>query len=270
MGNCLVTKLKGSVQNSDLDVLGLIKVHYKASTTPNTNNRFLGIGLLQGTPGKVTIVGGNFVQSDLTTVIGTEINFDTSVGNTYQELYISNNECDIYIPKYGIYFLQMCNDHYVSQDTLPTIKDWSWLKYGGTFIGTFYGLCEEHLDLSVFSRHNPSSICTRTLCSGHLSDLANCTNLVYLMLMNSNDTYDGNISDLGTLIKLEMLILNGTKITGTVEALADAQIAAGRTTRSISFNFGNTQNITYQGKTIVSGTLTFSGGSYTVTNVTLP
>lgn len=202
MENCLVTKLKGAVQNSDLDVLGLIKVHYKASATPNTKNRYLGIGLLQGTPGKVTIVGGNFVQSDLTTVIGTEVTFNTSASNSYKELYISNNECDIYIPKYGIYVLQLCNDNYVSQDTMPTIKDWSWLKYGGTFMGNFYGLCDEHLDLSILSRHNPISFCTRTICNGHLSDLAPCTNLVYLQLMNSYDNTSGNIADLGTLTKL--------------------------------------------------------------------
>lgn len=265
MGNCLVTKLKGSVQNSDLDVLGLIKVHYKASATPNTKNRFLGIGLLQGTPGKVTIVGGNFVQSDLTTVIGTEVTFNTSVGNSYQELYISNNECDIYIPKYGIYFLQMCNDNYVTQDTMPTIKDWSWLKYGATFIGNFYGLCDEHLDLSVLSRHNPASICTRTLCSGHLSDLANCTNLVFLQLMYSNNTFDGNIAALGNLVHMVFAILYGN-ISGTIEGFAEAQIAAGRTTGSVNISF-YTRNITYEGNPVSACTIKFSGGSYTVTNV---
>lgn len=267
MGNCLVTKLKGSVQNSDLDVLGLIKVHYKASTTPNTNNRFLGIGLLQGTPGKVTIVGGNFVQSDLTTVIGTEINFNTSVGNEYQELYISNNECDIYIPKYGIYFLVMCNDNFVTQDTMPTIKDWSWLKYGATFTGNFYGLCDEHLDLSVLSRHNPTSICTRTLCSGHLSDLAPCTNLIFLQLMNVNDAYDGNIAALGNIMNLAFVILGGN-ISGTIEGFAGAQIAAGRTTGNVQFSFVVTRNITYEGNPVSACNIKFSGGSYTVTNVT--
>ena len=268
MENCLIIKLKSAVQNSDLDVLGLIKVHYKASATPNTTNRYLGLGLRQGTPGKVTIFGGNFVQSDLTTVIGTEVTFDTSASNVYQELYISNNECDIYIPKYGIYFLVMCNDNYVVQDTLPTIKDWSWLEYGDIFMGNFYGLCDKTLDLSILSRHNPSAFCTRTICSGHLSDLANCTNFINLMLMNTDDTYDGNIAALGNLVNLVFLILNGSNISGTIEGLAEAQIAAGRTTGDISCNFGNTRNITYEGNPVSGAVITFSGGSYTVTNVT--
>ena len=96
-------------------------------------------------------------------------------------------------------------------------------------------------------------------------NLNNIATLTTLHLYQENVT--GDIVNLGKSTSLAFLYLFGTQCYGTIESLAEAQIANGRTSGTLELN-GN-GIITYNGVAIPAGfankkTITFSNGSYTV------
>ena len=96
------------------------------------------------------------------------------------------------------------------------------------------------------------------------SDFLEAVNLTQLSLAN-NQLLRGNVAGLGNCIALTSLTLNTChNISGTLEGLLDAMVAAGRTSGSMSIGLIQSA-VTYNG-TVPSNTLTatFSGSGWTV------
>ena len=98
---------------------------------------------------------------------------------------------------------------------------------------------------------------------GTLSDLVNIPTLTDLNFMYSKNI-TGNISDLSSLTSLESLSVVGTNITGTIESLADGMKNAGRKSGTLTVYSTYMEGVTYNGAIFDYLVITFSEGSYSV------
>lgn len=106
--------------------------------------------------------------------------------------------------------------------------------------------------------------------TGDISSLSALPATMTQISLNNNSEITGNINSLGKFTNLTILGLNGTGITGTVESFVQAMRANGKTTNSEGINIGNTlSNATFNGATIPSGTaktLTWTASTITITD----
>ena len=104
MGNCLVTKLKGSVDNPNLSYIGYIKIHCYPVENPDQETRLVAViaGRTEPEPTVAKIVNneGNcyFTSPDGTANYGTEIQYKQSdAWDNDADFYVSNGRCDVIV-----------------------------------------------------------------------------------------------------------------------------------------------------------------------------
>ena len=188
MKKCLITKLKGSVDNNSLLKLGemRIKVSEDSSNTPSRHK----IALTFYEDTVLSIIGnGYFTNDSLSANNGKSISVKA---NVQTELYVSNGNFEISIPnKYALTYLRIYPS-YISVN----IED---LKYSS-----------ELTNITI----------TETPSYGDISALRNLTKLTHIGAFVCNEIY-GDISALSNLIGLTTLGLNGTKVSGDISALSN-------------------------------------------------
>lgn len=226
MGKCLVTKLNGSVGNTDLPVLGKIRVMFTGTDNKSGNS-----------------IAGNFTLKGSTSTWkgdGT-CNINTPIGDSAYNVkpdknakgillidskkdisYISSTWCygtNVYfadINKYcaGLKNLDLSNTE--QEGDLSEIADLSSLEYlslgsskvTGSFTNAAY---LQNLNGLNINKNN------KIVCS--LSDLSSCFALENLDIRESSVT--GDLSALSTCIKLKSLATEGSGITGSISSLAN-------------------------------------------------
>ena len=226
MGKCLVTKLNGSVGNTNLPVLGKIRVMFTGTDNKNGNS----------ITGHLTLKGSTATwKGDGTCNIGTPIGDSAyNVGpdkNAKGILLIDSKKDIIFISStwcYGtnVYFadinkycssLKILNLSNTEQEgDLSEIADLSSLedlslsssKVTGSFANAAY---LQNLKVLNISKNN------KIVCS--LSDLSSCYSLENLDIRESSTT--GDLSALSTCIKLKSLQTEGSGITGSISSLAN-------------------------------------------------
>lgn len=282
MKNCLVTKLKGTVNNPDLLKLG--EIRFKA-LKPYANGSYLTIGA-----GSAPILCTYLVGSDR------EGNTERTIGaGTSSNLTALDAGAVVSMEKYGITKIA-CNAFEIDFDSLE-FSDMSAMS--GTVV--FVGDCNLSGDMgnivrdtnktnitkiqieadnkstikfsklgqltamtqfialrTVFDGVNLADFSTLTALTliniqgtigstgieGSINSLAGLTSLTTVHLVRSK--INGNISALGALINCGIFdFVECANLTGTLESLIDALRTAGRTGQTI-FNFSGT-NVTYQG-----------------------
>lgn len=99
MGKCLVTKLNGSSNNTELLRLGEMKISINKIDSPNKVTQ--GFYFVVNKAVKLEIIGnGNFTDNTLTVNKGKQI---TLTPNVSQKVYVSNDDFDVAIlDKYSI------------------------------------------------------------------------------------------------------------------------------------------------------------------------
>lgn len=202
--NCLVTKLKGVVNNDDLPVYGELVLE----TRLLTGNYSCGITIEAVEPITVSVRDGGYfstVKANVETDRLTSINIPA---NTSTDLYFANTAPTIHISdKYAVKSLYAIT----SGASNPNFLAFDVAKLEG---------CEALETLRIVF----------TGCYGRASSLGALASLKNVYVSGTGLT--GNIASLGTLTLARILRIYSTGITGTVEAFVAAQIAAGRTTCS--------------------------------------
>lgn len=189
MGNCLVTKLKGIVLNSNLLRVGELRICVHKIDNPNGETQRINLNFTEDV--KLEIIGdGYFTNAKLVSNLGKSL---TAKANTESLVYVSNGNFEIAI--LNKYALTKINTR-TNKNT--AIKDIADLKYSSSL---------NHLSINSVENF------------GSLSDLKSLTSLYFLAVSNAN--IKGSLSDLESLTNLGYIIIGDTsnKLTGDVSSL---------------------------------------------------
>lgn len=191
MGNCLVTKLKGTVQNSNLLRVGEMRICVHRIDNPSSETQRINLNFTEDV--KLEIIGdGYFTNNTLVSNLGKSL---IAKANVETLVYFSNGDFEIAI--LNKYALTKINAKTSKKAAIKDIVD---LKYSSS--------------LSYLAINSVENV-------GYFSDIKSLTNLNYLSVYNAN--INGNLSDLKSLTNLDYLIIGNTsnKTTGNVSSLKD-------------------------------------------------
>ena len=192
MGKCLITKLNGTVNNTNLLKVGEIRIHIKKVDSPTTASQTLGLSFAKDAT--LTIIGdGYFTDKTLTE------NKGKTLTTPFTSVFVSNGDFDIAMQsKYDCtritpYYAGQVEAH-ITYNKIINIDD---LKYS--------------INLTTLYMNGKGT-------TGNLSSLSNLTNLTSIGLSNTSVT--GNIESLKDLKLLSELNLSDTNIMGNLSSIS--------------------------------------------------
>ena len=195
MNKCLVTKLNGSSNNSELLRLGEMRVHFDKSTNPTTSNRGKNIQFTKDS--QLEIIGdAYFTDETLSANLGKKI---TITKVFPKSVYVSNADCDVCI---------------LDKYSLTIINDW--VKNPNNDNGNF------HFDLDglKYSKSLSQLIVPNSKISGDIANLKGLTALTRIDLRNTQ--VSGDIANLKSLTALTGISINNPQVplTGDIGQLS--------------------------------------------------
>ena len=195
MGNCLVTKLKGSVSNNELLRLGEMRM--RIAKVENPTDATQGFRMDVYKPVTLKIIGDGYF-TDKTLVENKGKTITLNIGSN--SVWVSNN--DIKIAILDKYSMVSISNVYIGQTSAPYGRnrylDLSDLKYSAAF---------------NFLNLNNSQV------TGDIANLKNLTALTSLKVFNTQIPLTGNIGDISTLTKCVEIQLKFSKLTGDLAKL---------------------------------------------------
>lgn len=212
MAQCLVTKLKGTVNNNSLPKIGELRIKFRKVSSPSVDSQYLNLSIINTQ--SITIVGdGYFTDSTLSQNKGTTL----SITGNNNIVYVSNTNCEVSIPnKYNITDLNLGNN---SKRIFNKELDLDQLKYSplnsinAPYVNLIGGLDSLKNITSLMSIIMQGSNVT-----GNISSLKNLTLLKTLDLVNTNVI--GDLDNLKGLTSLTSIYLNNTNIAGDISSLS--------------------------------------------------
>ena len=214
--NCLVTKLKSSVSNSNLPKLGCVRIAINTLIDPNVHAQ----NVSGSYSAKYYDTNGNLINT-----------WRQDPFNTYGENYrITTTGVMEITDKYNLSV--EITARYIGSGNGCDIKEFSHCQnlltldllnaYGN---GGFYGNIEELVDVP--------NLTTLDVRSNNITgELENIVVYEGLTVLGVGTKITGDISSIGSLTSLTTLHLKDSVITGTIESFVQAQRQAGRTTNT--------------------------------------
>ena len=225
MGKCLVTKLKGAVDNQNLLRIGEMRIKFNKVSNPTDTTQCIIFKVSRDT--KIEIIGdGYFTDSSLAQNNGKNL---TILANVSTEVYVSNNDIEFSIPdKYAIANI--------------SVKE----QYRGNASFDIEGL--------KFSTSLTNLYLTNMPAYGDIINLKNLTALTKLTV--SNTQISGDIAALKNLTALTNINLDNTQISGDIINLKNLTALTNMTVSNtqISGDIINLKNLTALTKLTVSNT----------------
>ena len=258
MENCLVTKLKAVVNNESLPKFGIISFNVVNSTGYSENVCKLSLKAAQQV--KLEIDGDGYMASTFAGLSNPSQRTKEMVIEPSDSIYFSNGPYKVNLyNKYGIVdFMAQQNGTIFKLDI--GIFEWSTLM---STIRLSSATCTG--DISSLSKLTEATyfILRGAAVTGHLTDIANCKKLFRIDCSVNVNTVSGNLTDIATITSLQELFFEGNYyVKGTIESLAEGQIAAGRNSlpNPGTIQVKGTNNITYNGTGIAykTATITFN------------
>ena len=233
MEKCLVTKLNGSSDNSELMRVGEMRMKISKVTAPTNDTQ--GFTIIVSKPITLEIIGeGYFTDITLTENKGKTLALNTGVNG----IWVSNNDVEIAI-----------SDKY-SLNSISIISQGVKVAYGSN----------KYFNIADFKYS--SSLTNLTLASTQVSgDIASLKNLTRLGFLHLNYTQvSGDIANLNNLTALTTLYLTNTQVSGDIANLNNltALTTLSLTNTQVSGDIANLKNLTslvtlYLDNTQVSG-----------------
>lgn len=192
--DCLVTKLKASVDNDNLVKIGEMRVSFAAGTTHTTNTHQFKVF---GSEAITLTVKNGFIATSVDAASGvTTVTIPAATDpNAVQMYYVSNTDAVITISnKYSIRYFRMGSAGAVDIDDL---------KYS-----------DELFNLTI--NDSQKSI-------GHLSSLSDKTAMVQLYIRNTQIT--GDLNEIAGLVNMQTMNLSNTVIGGNISNIASLTAA---------------------------------------------
>jgi len=239
--DCLVTKLKGVVDNDNLMKLG--EVDIQISDVTQTVDVFFNIISTEN----VTLE--NYTQN-FVDVNKQDTGINKKTGTSVSAFALQGDKIAIY-PKYSITSVSMST---FFADSGFTPKDINYMSSLATFKGTLFGDLD---DITEVNRNMVLFTALKGSLSGHLASLTKFSNVREIKLGSNGYNVEGNLQDLAPLTSLKILHLGECgKVAGSIEAFVLAQVALGRSTVSsqeaLKCGYFSMTNITFNGQPITS------------------
>lgn len=229
MGNCLVTKLKGTVQNSNLLRVGEMRLCVHRIDNPNGETQRINLNFTEDV--KLEIIGdGYFTNATLVSNLGKSL---TAKANTESLVYVSNGDFEIAI--LNKYALTKINTRTNKKTAIKDIAD---LKYSSSLNHLAINSVE---NVGYFSDIKPLtslyylSVSNANI-KGSLSDLESLTNLGYIIVGDTSNKLTGNVSSLKAMTKLDTLVIINSYVIGDLATLPS-------TCRSAAFDYHDTNAV---------------------------
>ena len=279
MGNCLITKLKGNVDNDSLPKFGKIEVPISV----NNSNEFVHLLRLSDTMAKkefeCEIIGeGNFIGGSFPN--GENLGKSVTLSSSLQQVYVSNGEFKLIIG--NIYNINKITG------VLYRFADFNMFKYSDIYsISNEFTTAKPGIGGKIIAWQNLTFVYTSDAdkITGNVSELANCP-LNALMITGTGITSNvsdlsqlttltnlqvtstgGELSDLGTLTNLSQLTVMG-HLSGSVESFVQALRTNGKTSGSIKTNGRLGDDITFDGEHISNDYVANETLVWTATQIT--
>lgn len=229
MGNCLVTKLKGTVLNSNLLRVGELRICVHKIDNPNGETQRINLNFTEDV--KLEIIGdGYFTNAMLVSNLGKSL---TAKANTESLVYVSNGDFEIAI--LNKYALTKINTRTNKKTAIKDIAD---LKYSSSLnylainsvenVGYFSDI-KSLTSLSYLAVSNANI-------KGSLSDLESLTNLSYIIIGDTSNKLTGNVSSLKAMTNLDTLVIISSYVIGDLATLPS-------TCRSAAFDYHDTNAV---------------------------
>lgn len=256
MGNCLVTKLKGSVNNDELDVFGKAKFYVNGDSAFGFNTEITPV--LHVTEGNITLVKGT-----ITNVIGNwawhpsiQVWTTTGTGKGYVD-----------VPKYGItgfYMQQNCYCPKLVEVAKYTNLQMLYLvpfNYGSNLPEYRY-----HVNLADLSANAPNLQYCASYNGGLYGDMSSVSNLRLInAIFVSNSDFTGKFSEVGKSPVLNtMSTVNGSSgAAWTIEEFVTNQRNAGVTEGSVTaYSIGDWNKLSFDNQVVPKAT--WDAGNHTI------
>lgn len=226
MENCLVTKLKGPVQNSNLLRVGELRICVHKIDNPNGETQRINLNFTEDI--KLEIIGdGYFTNATLVSNLGKSL---TVKANVESLVYVSNDDFEIAI--LNKYALTKINTRTNKKTAIKDIAD---LKYSSSLNYLAINSVE---NVGYFSDIKPLTTLSYLSVSnanikGSLSDLESLTHLGYLIVGDTSNKFTGNVSSLKAMTKLDTLAIRNSDVAGNLATLPS-------TCRSAAFDYHDT------------------------------
>ena len=210
MEKCLVTKLNGSVSNTDLLKLGEIRFPFTEIANPTANK--LKITLVFLKHAKVTVDGnGYFTDQNLSANNGKEVNF---VAGAEKSVVLANKTCNVSIlDKYSLKSINCFSKIAIPLDELAYSTNLTGFSFYDSECYGNISFVKNLKKLDYLDCHNNRNIYGDIAAfSGHKTET----------VINFYDTnLSGNIESLNGMPLLKEINLSGTKVGGNIDNLAD-------------------------------------------------
>lgn len=248
MGKCLVTKLNEVVSDNEILKVGELRVKIDSTEAPAFYNHFIA----KGNNVIVNKIVDNGIDAEFPNAFGVEGGYDGNLSGKGR-LSIMN--------KYKMTILQLNQLAFPEFDVLEEIRFMKNL----TSLQSF----NQSLDINKFPYTSILTYLNVNYISGKLSVLADAIPNVSTLYVNQSSV-EGDISELGRLVKLGRIDVSNTNVTGSLESFVKAQRTAGRSNCE-KILFQNTQkNLTFNGSNItVNGSLSWTTDSITYNGETI-
>lgn len=210
MEKCLVTKLNGSVSNTDLLKLGEIRFPFTEIANPTANK--LKITLAFSKDAKVTVDGnGYFTDQNLSANNGKEVNF---VAGAEKSVVLANKTCNVSIlDKYSLNWINCFSKIAIPLDELAYSTNLTRFSFYDSECYGNISFVKNLKKLDYLDCHNNRNIYGDIAAfSGHKTET----------VINFYDTnLSGNVESLNGMPLLKEIHLSGTQVGGNIDNLAD-------------------------------------------------
>jgi len=274
--NCLVTKLKVVVENNN-PKLGELRVpvrlspsnydkDIRISATKNITIRVIGNGHIGTSQDNITLTSVDIAADTYTPLWFENADYEISISDKYslRNLLAGNNNFsilgfDVSELKYANFSnFKLVGDYHTGNVNEVKASNVSFNS------NTLQGNLDLYSDSAVPNGISNIFQFSGNGCSGNIEKLK-YTSATTINVMYSN--VSGVLSSLSSKTNLETVILNGSKVTGSVESLIDA-MKANRSTGTLTITARNKEDITYTNQSfktlgITNVTYNFATNQYT-------
>ena len=225
MNKCLVTKLNGSSNNSELLRLGEMRIGISKVDSPNHWTQ--GFSIIVNKLTVLEIIGdGYFTDVNLTADNGKKITLNP---NIQQKVYVSNGNFEVAIlDKYALVFIADYDTYSTGNSTYSqknkSLSDIGIFKYSTALI--WIDLPNTQISGDIANLKTLTALTSldlsNTQVSGDIANLKTLTALTRLLVYNNQTPLTGEISALSTLSKCKTMSFAYSKLTGDLAILNDA------------------------------------------------
>lgn len=201
MTQCLITKLKGAVDNNSLKKMNEFRIGVEKITSPNSNTQGFSVQFSKETT--LSIIGdGYFTDENLSANKGKSLIVPAQNGYNVTTIYLSNGTYEVSIP-----------------DKFALTRLYSHPKYDGISEKSH---CSLDIDELKYVNNMLGLSLSNIKATGDISSLSNKVKMDTLRLINV-DVY-GDIDSLSNLTELRKLQSYSTKISGNISSISKLKL----------------------------------------------